>query len=95
MQQGSYMLITPGMHVRAADGSAGTVVELVGDTEVDVFRGVIVSHGFLSSKRTFVPADAVIAVTDDGVALSLTRQQLDDLPEMQPARSSDPYPPSG
>lgn len=49
METGSYMMIVPGMTVRGTDGDLGTVAEVVADAGVDVFRGIVLVHGFLST----------------------------------------------
>ena len=53
------MMITRGMVVRGTDGDLGTVAEVVADEGVDVFRGIVLAHGFLSAKHGFVSADKV------------------------------------
>jgi len=82
MQQGSYMLITPGMAVYGTDGHLGTVTEVVADAGVDVFRGIVVSHGILAHKA-FVHGDAVISVIGERVELSLSKAEFDQLPPPQ------------
>ena len=83
MEQGSYMLINPGMAVYGTDGHLGSVSEVVADAGVDVFRGIVVSHGLLAAHRAFVPAEYVVSVVDDKVNVSLSRQEFDRLPPPQ------------
>jgi hypothetical protein len=79
MEHGSYLLIQPGMTVTGPDGSLGSVSEVVADSAVDVFRGVVVTYGLLATHRAFIPADAVVGV-DDAVEVSITRAELSQLP---------------
>lgn len=80
MEQGSYLLIEPGMTVQGTDGAIGTVAEVVADKNVDVFRGLIVTHGFILHKRLFVPAAQVTSVVGTVVSLSLSKNEADLLP---------------
>jgi uncharacterized protein YrrD len=80
MEQGSYMLIEPGMTVRGTDADLGTVAEVVADANVDVFRGIVLSQGLLLPKQVFVSADHVIGVTGRQVQVDLTRSQVEQLP---------------
>lgn len=82
MEQGSYLLIEPGMTVQGTDGSIGTVAEVVADTNVDVFRGLVVIHGLLLHKRLFVSAEHVIAVAGSVISLDLTKNEADALPPL-------------
>ena len=80
MEKGSYLLIKRGMHVTGADGAIGTVSDIIADYESDVFRGIVVAHGLILPKQGFVPADSVIRVDNNGVQVSVTKQQADHLP---------------
>ena len=74
------MLIERGMTVRGSDGDLGTVAELVADENVDVFRGIVVAHGFLGAKHGFVPGERVISVEQNIVSVSLSKTELEQLP---------------
>ena len=74
------MMITRGMTVRGTDGDLGTVAEVVADEGVDVFRGIVLAHGFLSTKHGFVPAAKVTSVEQNTVHLSLTKSEAEQLP---------------
>ena len=77
----SWLVIEPGWHVVAADGSElGKVEEVAGDTGVDIFNGLSVSTGFLARPR-YVPAEQVAAITQGRVRLALTRDQFERLSE--------------
>jgi len=80
METGSYMMISRGMTVRGTDGDLGTVAEVVADTGVDVFRGIVLAHGFLSTKHAFVPAQNVVSVEQNIVQVSLTKSEAEQLP---------------
>lgn len=74
------MMITRGMTVKGTDGDLGTVAEVVADTGVDVFRGIVLSHGFLSTKHGFVPADKVLSVEQNTVRVGLSKSEAEQLP---------------
>jgi len=80
MEIGSYMMISRGMTVRGTDGDLGTVAEVVADTGVDVFRGIVLAHGFLSTKHAFVPAQNVVSVEQNIVHVSLSKSEAEQLP---------------
>ena len=80
MEIGSYLLITRGMTVQGTDGDLGTVAEVVADTGVDIFRGIVLAHGFLSTKHAFVPAQNVVSVEHNTVQVSLSKNQAEQLP---------------
>ena len=80
MERGSYMLITPGMSVKGTDGPIGNVAEVVADLGVDVFRGIVVTHGMLAPRRAMIAADYILAVTDDEVDVRLSKADFDLLP---------------
>jgi len=80
METGSYMLIRRGMTVRGTDGDLGTVAEVVADAGVDVFRGIVLAHGFLSTKHAFVPAQNVVRVEQNVVHVGLTKSEAEQLP---------------
>lgn len=78
------MLIEPGMMVQGTDGTIGTVAEVVADENVDVFRGLVVTHGLLLHKKLFVPAEQVVGVANRVVSLALSKDEAEALPP--PAR---------
>jgi uncharacterized protein YrrD len=80
MEAGSYLLIERGMTVRGTDGDLGSVVEVVADEGVDVFRGIVLGHGLFSAKRGFVHADRVVRVEQNVVHVSLSKTEADQLP---------------
>lgn len=74
MDKGSYLLIEPGMPVRGTNADLGTVAEVVADVNVDIFRGVMLSHGLFSA-NVFVPGERITSVTDGVVHTDLTREE--------------------
>lgn len=90
----SWFLIEPGWKVSDASGKeAGTVEEVVGDTNADIFNGLSISAGLLKGNR-YVPAEQVGRITEGKVELKLTRDELDSLDKYeQPAASEQILPP--
>ncbi len=80
METGSYLLITRGMTVQGTDGDLGTVAEVVADSGVDIFRGIVLAHGFLSTKHAFVPGESVESVEHNTVRVSLSKSEAEQLP---------------
>jgi hypothetical protein len=82
MEQGSYMLLTPGMEVRGADGEdLGFIVEVAADEVADIFRGFVLAPN-RASHSVFVPAERLTAVIRSIATVRLTR---DDLALLEPA----------
>ena len=84
MTQGSYLAIRPGMGVVGEDGRIGSVADVVADPSVDVFHGIVVSHGLIPNHHTFVDQAHVTAVVGDEVEIDLTADDLDALPDAHP-----------
>lgn len=80
METGSYLLIEPGMTVRGTDGDLGKVAEVVADAGIDVFRGIVLAHGFLAGKQGFIDGELVQSVEQNVVYVSLTKTDADNLP---------------
>lgn len=74
------MLIEPGMAVQGTDGTIGTVAEVVADQDVDVFRGLVVTHGLILHKRIFVQPEQVVSVVGSTVSVSLSKDEAEGLP---------------
>src|SRR2546422_2258395 len=91
----SWLMIETGWDVLAADGSkVGDVDEIAGDDTEDIFDGLaIATSGF--GKPRYVPAEQVAEITDGAVRLSLTREQVETLPEyLEPATTLEIEPES-
>jgi hypothetical protein len=90
----SWLMIEPGWKVKAADGKdVGKVIEVVGDTEDDIFNGLSISIG-LFSKARYVPAERVSAIVEGEVHLDLAADDIRRLDEFErPPPSEQILPP--
>jgi sporulation protein YlmC with PRC-barrel domain len=72
--------VRPGDHVYATDGHIGQVQGFVIDSASHHVTQVLLREGHLwGRKEVAIPISAVTGI-DDGVRLSLTKQQVEDLP---------------
>ncbi|MQA99483.1 MAG: DUF2171 domain-containing protein [Actinobacteria bacterium] len=70
-RQIAWTVLERGHDIVAADGNKlGTVKEVVGDRDKDIFSGVTYSPG-LTQPDLFVPAGSISQITDRGVLLTL------------------------
>jgi len=77
----SWFVIEKGWTVAGSDGrELGSVDDVIGDSDKDIFNGLAVSPGFLRSPR-YVPAERVRAITEGRVELDLGRDDFDRLDE--------------
>ena len=77
----SWKVIEQGWDVVGADGeSLGTVHEIVGDVNIDIFSGLGVSPGLLRSSR-FVAAERVREIVEGRVAVDLDSDAFERLDE--------------
>jgi uncharacterized protein DUF2171 len=75
----SWLLIEPGWHVVDSDAEEiGRVEQIAGDTEADIFSGLLISTGLISGTR-YVPAEQVGPITEGRVQLRLTRAEAKHL----------------
>jgi uncharacterized protein YrrD len=90
----SWLLIEPGWKVVDANGEdVGQVEEVVGDTGIDIFNGLSISTGLLSSAR-YVPAESVRTITEGTVQLGISGDAIDRLePYDRPPPSEELLPP--
>jgi sporulation protein YlmC with PRC-barrel domain len=73
--------VARGDRVHASDGSIGHVQGLVVDPATSHVTHVLLSEGHLwGRKEVAIPIRAVTAVDADGIRLSMTRQEVGDLP---------------
>jgi hypothetical protein len=80
----SWLMIEPGWAVEAADGKeVGTVREVLGDEDADIFDGLAVSHGVLHRSR-YVPAESVGEITVGRLALTLDSDAFERLGDYEP-----------
>jgi sporulation protein YlmC with PRC-barrel domain len=72
--------VSPGDHVYATDGHIGQVQGFIIDPASDHVAYVLLQEGHLwGRKEVAIPISAVTRV-DDGIRLSITKQQVQDLP---------------
>lgn len=77
----SWLLIEPGWKVVTSGGEeVGTVDEVLGDRNADIFDGLAVKTSLLGAPR-YVEADRVGVITPGRVQLDLSREEVDRLPE--------------
>jgi uncharacterized protein YrrD len=80
----SWLMIEPGWAVEAKDGKeVGTVREVLGDEEADIFDGLAVSHGVLHRSR-YVPAEGVGEITQGRITLTLSPDEFERLGDYEP-----------
>ncbi len=72
--------LCPGEHVHAVDGEIGQVLGFIVDPDDQRVTHVLLKEGHLwGRKEVAIPISAVTAI-DEGVRLSITKQQVEDLP---------------
>ena len=77
----SWFLIEKGWDVVGRDGSAlGSIHEVVGDTDGDIFNGLAVSPGLLRSAK-YVPSERVGTIVEGRVELDLDADEFGRLDE--------------
>jgi uncharacterized protein YrrD len=81
----SWLVLEPGHAVVTADGEQlGTVKEVLGDTEADIFDGLRVSTGLLGSDEKYVPAELLESIDTDAVHLTIPAAESDRLDGLAP-----------
>ncbi len=84
----AWRVIESGWHVVTSDGDGvGTVHEVVGDRNADIFNGLAVSPGLFKSSR-YVPAERVGAIYEDRVELDLSSDEFERLESYEGAPPS-------
>jgi hypothetical protein len=77
----SWLVLEGGWGVVVRDGdSVGTVAEVIGDKNIDIFDGLAVSTGLVGKPR-YVPAEHVELIVEGAVQLALTKDEFDALPD--------------
>ncbi len=75
----AWIVVERGWEVVSSDGhKVGTVDEMLGDPNADIFDGVAVHPGLLK-KPKYVPAERVGEIVDGRVTLELTKAEFDAL----------------
>ena len=73
--------ISEGTEVRAVDGPVGLVDEVLTDPATNRTTAIVVRRGSGSGEEVTIPVEFLAEVADDHIKLSLTTQQVDELPE--------------
>jgi hypothetical protein len=74
----SYLAVAEGVPVYTADGRRfGELEQVVADEEVDIFDGVVID----ADRLRFADATQVRGFFDNGVELTLTYEEAEQLPE--------------
>jgi hypothetical protein len=85
----SWLMIEPGWKVKASDGkSVGKVIEVVGDSDDDIFNGLSISIG-LFAKARYVAAERVTTIVDGEVQLDLPSDAVKRLDEFERPPASE------
>lgn len=72
--------IAEGMEVRTVDGSIGVVDEVRTDPLSDRVTSIVVRKGAMLPRDTEIPVEFISAIRPDHIQLSLTNQQVMELP---------------
>jgi hypothetical protein len=84
----SWFLVERGWRVLDRDGEeVGTVDEVTGDQNADIFDGLSISSGVFSGPR-YVPSESVGEITEGTVALTLTKDEVEALQELDEVPAS-------
>ena len=76
--------VEPGWEVEASNGEKlGTVDEMLGDPNADIFDGLAVAPGLLK-KPKYVPSERVGEIVEGRVALELSEAEFDALDDYEP-----------
>ncbi len=84
----SWKVVESGWKVVADDGTElGSIAEIVGDVNIDIFNGVLVSPGVLRSSR-YVPSERVGEIREGVVELTIGADAFESLDETPPSAGS-------
>jgi hypothetical protein len=77
----SWFMIEPGWDVVGSDGEElGSVHEVLGETDSDIFDGLAVVSGVMKTP-TYVPAERVGPITEGRIELDLVKAEFERLGE--------------
>lgn len=77
----AWQMIEPGWKVLDAAGAEiGAVHEVTGDENADIFDGIAISEGVLSTNK-YVPSEQVAEIVEGEVRLNVTADRLQDFTE--------------
>lgn len=78
----AWQLIEPGWKVLDAAGEEiGSVHEVTGDENADIFDGIAISEGTFRTTKKYVPSEQVAEIVEGEVRLSVTADRLQDFAE--------------
>jgi uncharacterized protein YrrD len=81
----AWNVIEHGWKVLDRDGDeVGTVHEVVGDANADIFNGLTIQSGLLKKTR-YVPAERVAEIVEGRITLDIDDRELERLDETEPA----------
>lgn len=81
----SWLVLEPGHAVVTADGEKlGTVKEVLGDTEADIFDGLRVTTGPLGMDEKYAPSELVASIDTDAVRLRISAAESEHLDRFTP-----------
>jgi uncharacterized protein YrrD len=81
----AWSMIEHGWTVVGRDGAeVGTVHEVIGDEDADIFNGLTIQSGLLRKVR-YVPAERVVEIVEGRITLDLDEAGLEALDETAPA----------
>jgi hypothetical protein len=87
----SWKVVERGWDVVAADGEqVGRVDDIAGDTEIDIFNGVVVSRGTLKGRR-YVPSEQVGEIVEGTVHLTIDSAAFDSLGDYEEPPPSERF----
>jgi len=85
----SWFVIERGWDVMGSEGSKlGTVDEVLGDPEHDIFDGLSVATGLLAKPR-YVPGELVEEIVEGSVRLSIGQEEVERLDEYDAPRRAE------
>jgi hypothetical protein len=80
----AWLLVERGWEVVSSDGQkVGTVDEVLGDENADIFDGLAVAPGVLK-KAKYVPSERVGEIVEGRVSLALSQSEFDALDDYEP-----------
>ena len=80
----AWLVVEPGWEVVASDGAkVGSVDQVLGDQNADIFDGLAVAPGVLKRAK-YVPSERVGEIVDGRVTLALSQTEFDALDEYEP-----------
>ena len=81
-QPSSYLVLKGGEDVYSSDGEkVGVVEDVLADSEIDIFDGIVLDTSVLPGGHRFVDADQVEEIFERGVRLKADRAGAEALPE--------------